>query len=199
MTIVDFRSVVEALLFAAGDAGLSRTQMATVLEVSDEVVQEIIDDVQAAYAVHERGLQIVEVAGVYQLVTKKQYAPHIQKLVEVPSIAALSQAVLETLAIIAYQQPITRAEIADIRGVNVDGALQKLVNRGLIKEVGRVDAVGRPILYGTTTDFLEYFGLKSLAEMPELPVSNLSDDDEVDLFSFKYEGGNEDEKETKTD
>jgi len=186
LSLLNWNPIVEALLFAAGDSGLSLEQIATVLEVSTEEANVIIREFQTACKEDDhRGIQVIEMAGSYQLTTKKDFATYIQKLVEVPSIQALSQAALETLAIIAYRQPITRLEIEDVRGVSIDGPLRKLVNRGLVKEVGRTESVGRAILYGTTTDFLEYFGLKSLAEMPELPDLG-KESDETDLFSFKY-------------
>lgn len=189
MEALSWNPILEALLFAAGDEGLSLEQIASVLEVSKLEARESIQKLQETYKDETRGINIVEMAGVFQLATKKVHASYLKKLVESPTNHTLSQAALETLAIISYKQPITRSEIEAIRGVKIDGPLQKLVSRLLVREVGRLDAIGRPILYGTTSEFLDYFGLKSLDELPELP--SLSDgelfNEEADLFSLKYQ------------
>jgi len=113
---------------------------------------------------------------------------NLKKLVESPQTTTLSQASLETLAIIAYKQPITRAEIEEIRGVKTERPLQTLVGKGLVKEVGRLEGPGRPILYGTTKEFLDYFGLKSLDELPPLPEKNEKDvQEEADLYFGKFQ------------
>ncbi len=188
LDIIEWNAIVEAMLFAAGDEGLSIEQIASVLEVTHDETRDILSGLRENYEDNSRGIQLVEIAGAYQLTTKKIHAPYLQKLVEMPSAQALSQAALETLAIIAYKQPITRMEVEAIRGVRLDGPLQKLMTRVLIKEVGRTDTVGRAILYGTTDEFLDYFGLKSLAELPALPANGeLGDDDENDLFSLKFQ------------
>ncbi|MDF2556444.1 MAG: scpB [Bacillales bacterium] len=189
MEAISWNPILEALLFAAGDEGLSLDQISSVLEVSKLEAREIIQKLQDTYKDEMRGINIVEMAGVYQLVTKKVHATYLKKLVESPANHTLSQAALETLAIISYKQPITRSEIEAIRGVKIDGPLQKLVSRLLVREVGRLDAIGRPILYGTTNEFLDYFGLKSLDELPELPLLNEGElfNEEADLFSLKYQ------------
>ncbi len=185
--IIEWNSIVEALLFAAGDEGISLDQIAIVLEVDKTEAADILDELKNSYQIDSRGIHIVEIAGVFQLVTKKIHAPYLQKLVETPSMSALSQAALETLAIIAYKQPISRIEIEEVRGVKVDSPLHKLTTRALIKEVGRAETVGRAILYGTTKEFLDYFGLNSLEELPPLPSSNELDEEETDLFNLKYQ------------
>ncbi len=116
-----------------------------------------------------RGISIVQLAGTFQLATKKQNAAYLKKLVESPGNSHLSQAALETLAIIAYKQPITRIEIEEIRGVKTERPLQTLIAKALIKETGRAEGPGRAYLYGTTKEFLDYFGLRSLEELPPLP------------------------------
>ena len=141
-----------------------------------------------------RGIMIVQLAETYQLVTKKEYSPYLKKLVESPNNTALSQAALETLAIIAYKQPITRIEIEEIRGVKTDRPLQTLTAKALIKEVGRAEGPGRAYLYGTTKEFLDYFGLRNIKELPPLPekVEEENIQEEADLFfetisrSFRY-------------
>lgn len=185
----EYKAIVEGLLFAAGDEGLSLQQIAAVLEMEEEQARTIIHMLKDEYDKQKRGIQLVELAGVFQLATRKEHAPYLKKLVESPSSTSLSQAALETLAIIAYRQPITRAEIEEIRGVKSDKPIQTLIAKALIKEVGRADGTGRPILYGTTKEFLDYFGLKTLEELPPLP--ELQEDDEIekeaDLFFEKFE------------
>ena len=136
-----------------------------------------------------RGLTIVQLAGTYQLVTKKENAAYLKRLVDSPSTTALSQAALETLAIIAYKQPITRAEIEEIRGVKTERPLQTLTAKALIKEVGRAEGTGRAYLYGTTKEFLDYFGLRSLEELPPLPekVNEEFVQAEADLFFERFQ------------
>jgi segregation and condensation protein B len=189
MEMNEYKAIVEGLLFAAGDDGLSLQQIAAVLEIEEEQAQAIIHMLKEEYEQQQRGIQLIELAGVFQLATKKEHAPYLKKLVESPSSTSLSQAALETLAIIAYRQPITRAEIEEIRGVKSDKPIQTLIAKALIKEVGRAEGTGRPILYGTTKEFLDYFGLKTLEELPPLP--ELQGDDEVekeaDLFFEKFE------------
>lgn len=190
MGIVKWKGILESLLFAAGDEGLSLKQITTVLEVDEIQANEIVTELQNDYEQDEhRGITIVQLAGVFQLATKKEHAVYLKKLVESPGTAHLSQAALETLAIVAYKQPITRAEIEEIRGVKTERPLHTLSSRALIKEVGRAEGTGRAILYGTTKEFLDYFGLKSIEELPPLP-ENIEDDelqDDADLFFEKFQ------------
>ncbi|MFD2214185.1 MULTISPECIES: SMC-Scp complex subunit ScpB [Metabacillus] len=186
--VIEWNSIVEALLFASGDEGLSLKQLAMVLELEEQEVKDILSELSDSYKQKNRGIELVEVAGHYQLTTKKEHATYLKKLVESPGNASLSQAALETLAIVAYRQPITRAEIEEVRGVKTERPIQTLVSKILIKEVGRAEGTGRAILYGTTKEFLEYFGLKSIKELPPLPEK--SDDafeqEEADLFFEKF-------------
>ncbi|KML46162.1 SMC-Scp complex subunit ScpB [Cytobacillus firmus] len=191
MEIVNWKGIAESLLFAAGDEGLSLKQIAHVLEVEENQVREIMDSLMEDYNTGSRGIMAVELAGTFQLVTKKEFSPYLKKLVESPSAASLSQAALETLAIIAYRQPITRTEIEEIRGVKTERPLHTLSAKALIKEVGRADGTGRAYLYGTTKEFLDYFGLKSIEELPPLP-DNISEEEdslqeEADLFFEKFQ------------
>ena len=184
MEIINWSSILESLLFAAGDEGLSLKQLAEVLEVDELRANEIIEELRQEYTKTNRGIMIVQLAGTYQLATKKENAGYLKKLVDSPHTSTLSQAALETLAIIAYKQPITRAEIEEIRGVKTERPLHTLVTKVLIKEVGRAEGTGRAYLYGTTKEFLDYFGLKSLKELPQLPekVEEEFIQDEADLF-----------------
>jgi len=187
---VKWKGILESLLFAAGDEGLSSKQIAAVLDVEELKANEIVTELQLDYEKDvNRGITIVQLAGVFQLATKKEHAIYLKKLVESPSAGHLSQAALETLAIIAYKQPITRAEIEEIRGVKTERPLHTLTSRALIKEVGRAEGTGRAILYGTTKEFLDYFGLKNIKELPPLPEKIDEDDiqDDADLFFEKFQ------------
>ncbi|MEW9033507.1 MAG: SMC-Scp complex subunit ScpB [Planifilum fimeticola] len=162
----EMRAVIEGLLFAAGDEGLHPRELAEILEVDVQTVLETVRRMQEEWKEAGRGLQIVEVAKVFQLTTLPEFAPYFERMARSPNRSQLSRAALETLAIIAYRQPITRAEIEEIRGVKCDKTIQSLQRKGLVREVGRAEGVGRPILYGTTREFLEYFGLKHIEELP---------------------------------
>ncbi|GAB7386212.1 segregation/condensation protein ScpB [Bacillaceae bacterium] len=181
------KAVIEGLLFVTGDEGLDARQIAEIVELDEDTVVDLLHDMQADYKRERRGLQIVEVAGAFQFTTLPEHAPYFEKLAQSPSHATLSQAALETLAIVAYRQPITRAEIEEIRGVKCEKAIHTLVSKRLIEEVGRAEGPGRPILYGTTKDFLEYFGLRSLDELPALPDLTASEEieKEADLLFAK--------------
>ena len=186
--VIEWKAIVEALLFASGDEGLSLKQLTVVLELGEPEVIEIIGELSKSYKEEERGIELDEVAGHYQLTTKKEHAIYLKKLVETPVNASLSQAALETLAIIAYRQPITRTEIEEIRGVKTERPIQTLLTKILIKEVGRAEGTGRAILYGTTKEFLEHFGLKSIEELPPLPDKSAVEyeQEEADLFFEKF-------------
>lgn len=157
---------IEALLFASGNP-VTAAKFAEILEIDSEHVAVLLEELRQDMAAEQRGLTIVEVAGGYQLCSKPELAPILEKLVDVQE-ARMSLAAMETLAIVAFKQPVTKQEIENIRGVKVDGVVTTLAERGLIKEVGRKEAIGRPILYGTTEDFLKCFGLKNLDELPNL-------------------------------
>ncbi|MEH7236913.1 SMC-Scp complex subunit ScpB [Bacillus sp. JJ1562] len=189
MKLIDWKAIVEGLLFAAGDEGLTLKQMAIVLEISESTALDIINELKNDYTKAGRGINLIEVAGTYQLTTKKEHAVYLKKLVESPTSTSLSQAALETLAIIAYRQPITRAEVEEIRGVKTERPIHTLTAKALIKEVGRVEGTGRAILYGTTKEFLEYFGLKTLKELPPLPekVDEEYVQEEADLFFERFQ------------
>jgi segregation and condensation protein B len=190
LEIINWNSIVESLLFAAGDEGLSLKQLAEVLEVEEFHATELIEGLSREYLQdNKRGIMIVALAGTYQLATKKQNASYLKKLVDSPHTTTLSQAALETLAIIAYKQPITRTEIEEIRGVKTERPLHTLMSKALIKEVGRAEGTGRAYLYGTSKEFLDYFGLKSIEELPLLP-EKVDDDyiqEEADLFFEKFQ------------
>lgn len=184
------KSIIEGLLFVAGDEGLEVKQIAEIVEVDSSVVADVLYDLKADFSREGRGIQIVEIAGAFQLTTLPDHAPYFERLAYSPSRATLSQAALETLSIVAYRQPITRVEIDEIRGVKSDRAIQTLVSKDLIVETGRAEAIGRPILYGTTKSFLDYFGLSSLKELPDSSAFESSDglEEETKMLFEKLEG-----------
>jgi segregation and condensation protein B len=185
----EIKAVIEGLLFVSGDEGIDRKQIAQVLEKDSGEINEIIDELKKSYLSPERGMTIVEYAGLLQFVTKPDHAVYYERLVETPGHSTLSQAALETLAIIAYKQPITRSEIEEVRGVKTEKPLQTLSAKGLVKEVGRAEGTGRAILYGTTKAFLDHFGLQSIKELPPLPenIQEESVEQEADLFFSKFQ------------
>jgi segregation and condensation protein B len=162
-------AILEALIFVAAKPVPTET-LSRLTGYSARDVDELLLKLENLYKQPGHGLQLVKVAGGYQLVTKPEYSSYIEKLLqERAEEPSLSRAALETLSIIAYYQPVTRVKIEAIRGVRVDHILINLLERGLIKEMGRGIGPGRPILYGTTPKFLEYFGLNDLKELPPLP------------------------------
>ena len=160
------KAVIEGLLLAAGEEGLSEKEIAKVLSITPKEAVDKLEALMEEYEAQGRGFQIIKVAQAYQLTTKPEHHPYLERLATTPRHARLSRAALETLAIVAYQQPITRLEIDEIRGVKSDRLLQSLQRKGLLRVVGRAEGVGRPLLYGTTTAFLEYFGFNHLEELP---------------------------------
>lgn len=189
MELIHWKSILESLLFAAGDEGLTLKQIADVLEIEEFEAMDIVNDLKQEYENNEQqGLQIIEWAHTFQLATKKENAPYLKKMVETARPQSLSQAALETLAIVAYKQPITKVEIEEIRGVQTERPIQTLISKGLIKEVGRKESPGRPILYGTTNEFLDYFGLKDLNELPPLRQPEEEEyQQDADLFFEKFQ------------
>lgn len=162
-----YYSIVESLLFISGNP-LKISDLAFSLECSNDFIENIIKEMIILYKNEDRGIQIIKLNDAYQIVTKKENTKYIQRLLKVNSRQALSQASLEVLSIIAYKQPITRIEVESIRGVKCDRILNNLSDKGLIKEKGRKEIVGRPILYVTTEEFMRYFELKDLKELPNL-------------------------------
>ncbi len=164
---MELQTLVESLLFVA-DQPVTAGQLARALEAEETAVEEALSALDEAYIREARGLRLQRKGDRVQLVTVPEAAPHIQRFLGLELSGPLSQAALETLAIVAYRQPVTRAQVEAIRGVNSDGVLRTLVGRGLIEAVGRLEQVGRPILYGTTFEFLQHFGLRNVDELPPL-------------------------------
>ena len=187
MNIGEQKAVAEGLLFASGDEGVTIKQLSNVLDITEDTTTQLIEELKQDYTDADRGLMVMEANGVLHLTTKPEHSSYFKKLIETPRSTRMSQAALETLAIIAYQQPITRAEIDEIRGVKSDGPVQTLLNRSLIEEMGRKETIGRPILFRTSKDFLTYFGLTSIDELPPLPeTTDDANNQEVDLFFERF-------------
>ena len=163
------KSSIESLLFVSGDP-LTLKDISNALEVSAKTIKEILDEMMNEYDEEKRGIKLISINGEFQLVTKAENSNYIQKLLKKNKRQSLSQASLESLAIIAYKQPITRVDIDEIRGVKSESAMQRLLEKDLIKEVGRLEVPGRPILYGTTEEYLRQFGLRELNELPSLDL-----------------------------
>ena len=178
--------ILEGLLFAVGDEGITPAQVEYVLEVNKDEINSLLLELKDRYQNISSGVTIIEVAGVYKMTTKKEHAPYLKRLIQNPHQRGLSNAALEVLAIVAYRQPITRHEIENIRGASSDNVLRKLLNFSLIEEGGRLEGPGRPILFKTTDEFLDYFGIKTLEELPELPfiTPDFNLEEESDLFNF---------------
>ncbi|MDY5873753.1 MAG: SMC-Scp complex subunit ScpB [Bacilli bacterium] len=162
------QGILEGLLFVVGDDGLTLKQISELLDEDIDTCKEILLSLKQSYEAENRGIRISYLGDAFKLTTKKEHKDYYQKLIVNPNTNTLSQAALETLAIIAYNQPITRIEIDELRGVNNTWLLRKLVAKGLIKEVGKSTMPGRPNLYGTTSDFLDYFGLSTIKDLPRI-------------------------------
>ena len=164
----NLKSAVEAMLFAS-EKPLVIDQLRKALNnLEGNEIRKILEELRTEYEQSNRGLRIVEVAGGFQMITSPDFAPFLKKLFKSRNTERLSKPALETLAIIAYKQPLTRVEIETLRNVNVDGVIKSLVDKNLIRITGRKKVAGRPFVYGTTRQFLEYFGLKSLDELPKM-------------------------------
>lgn len=177
--------ITEGLLYLVGEDGVRLEQLAFALQKSIEDTEVILNNIQHKYESELYALELVKYGGVYKFITKKAVYPFAQALFQNIKAGTLSPSALETLAIIAYKQPVTRVEIEELRGVGAEVMLHKLQARGLIKEAGRSEAPGRPILYEVTEEFMDSFKLVSLDELPDLPQFQV--DEESDLFNQKKE------------
>lgn len=181
-------SKIESLLFVIGEDGLTISQLSQLTESTEQELTEALQSMMNQYELDaSRGITLKEIAGTYQLVSKLENVEVIEKLVENPPAQSLSQAALEVLAIVAYKQPIPRVEVEELRGVKCERALHTLNQKGLIQEVGRVEGTGRAILYGTTKEFLNYFDLKNIEELPPLEEQDQLPEDGQDLFMSKFQ------------
>lgn len=160
-------AAIEAILFSVGEA-IELKELAKVLELDEKTLEKILADMMDRYKEEDRGIQLIRLEKSYQLCTKNEYYDILSSLVNMPKKHSLTDSLMETLSIVAYKQPVTRQEIEAIRGVSCVHAINRLVEYNLITEVGRLDAIGRPILFGTTEDFLRCFGVTSMDELPSI-------------------------------
>ena len=178
MEIEKIKAIIESILFSAGRVVENKELMA-ILELSSEDVDNIVLNMKAELEAEERGIDIIKVDTGYQMCSKKEYYEYIYPLFDNRAKPSLSNAAMETLSIIAYNPRITRAEIEQIRGVNTDGTIYKLLEYGLIEDAGKSDAPGKPTLYRTTKEFLKMFGISNLDELPELPKYKLDENEQI--------------------
>lgn len=179
------KAVLEGLLFVVGDEGITISSICDILNIEEEEAKKLVLDLKKDYMSDERGLRIDYLGNSLKLTTKEEHKEYYRKLVE-DSNNTLSQSALETLVIIAYNEPITRIKVDEIRGISSSQMIRKLVAKGFLKEVGREDIPGRPILYKTTDEFLDYFGLSSKDDLPVLKNDESENEEEKDLFLSKY-------------
>ncbi len=178
------KAAIEGLIFISGDEGITKEQLISILEISFDDLNKYLNELINDYNNSDRGMQIKLFGNVIKMMTKEIHKEYYQKLANLDDETILSQGALETLAIIAYNGPITRVAVDQIRGVNTSYLIRKLLDRDFIKDVGRSDAPGRPTLYEISDKFLDYFGLSSLEDLPKINVD--TSEEEIDLFNSKY-------------
>ncbi len=178
------KAAIEGLIFISGDEGITKETLLSILEISPQELDEYLNQLINDYDNNDRGMQIKLFGNVIKMTTKEIHKEYYQKLTNLDDETFLSQGALETLAIIAYNGPITRVAIDEIRGVNTSYLIRKLLDRDFIKDVGRSDAPGRPTLYEISNKFLDYFGLSKLEDLPKLNID--TSEEEIDLFESKY-------------
>jgi len=186
--------IVEGLLYVQGDIGITIGQIMDILEIDEDKAKEIILNLKNYYDENNRGLRINFLGNTIKLTTREEHREYYQKLLEEPSSHSLSQSALETLAIIAYNEPITRGDVDSFRGVDSSYVMRRLLAKGLIKECGRSEEAGRAILYKTTDDFLDYFGLGSKDDLPSIELLDEVDTPK-DLYTSIYKEGDNDGRE----
>ena len=180
--------IVEGLLYVQGDIGITIGQIMEIMEIDENKAKEIILNLKNYYDENNRGLRINFLGNTIKLTTREEHREYYQKLLEEPSSHTLSQSALETLAIIAYNEPITRGDVDSYRGVDSSYVMRRLLAKGLIKECGKSDLPGRPILYKTTDEFLDYFGLASKEDLPNIELFE-EEDNPKDLYTSIYKEG----------
>ena len=186
MTINEMIPAFEAVLFAAGEP-VEIDKICEVFDVDTETVENVMDLLNDRLCKSESAVKVVRLDFSYQLCTKKEYADHIRNVLDLRRKTPLSQAAMEVLAVIAYNQPVTKAYVEQVRGVDCSGVVSTLVEKGLLEEKGRLELPGRPLLYGTTANFLRCFGLSSLEELPEIPSDDTIEDSNGQLKMLSNE------------
>lgn len=182
------KGVLEGILFVVGEEGITLKKICEILDISLEEAKNLLKELKSTYESEDRGIRISYLGDAFKLTTKQEHKEYYKKLVENPENNLLSPAALEVLAIVAYNQPITRVEIDEMRGVSSSHMIRRLVAKGLLKEAGKSTMPGRPNLYKTTSDFLDYFGLATIDDLPSIDMSKYQDKEEQerDLFTSIY-------------
>ncbi len=180
------KAILEGILFIVGDEGTTIDEIKKILEINEAEVKELLLELKKDYEDEGRGLRISYLGNAFKLTTKEEHKDYYEKLVTDSRTTNLSNAALEVLAIIAYNEPITRLEVDNIRGVNSSQIIRRLLARGLIKTCGKTDTIGRPNLYKTTNEFLDYFGLSSKDDLPDIVYEQKEENDNGDLYESKY-------------
>lgn len=186
MTEKEYRSSIEAILFAAGDP-VDIKRLSESLDIPESAVKTQLDILMKEYAEMQRGITIIQLNDTYQMVSVKQFAPQVRKAMDLRRNIPLSQAAMEVLAVIAYNQPVTKSFVEQVRGVDCSGVVGSLTTKGLIEEKGRLELPGRPLLYGTTDHFLRCFSIRSLDELPPIPKDEDKGDRGKQLSIFENE------------
>ena len=184
----NFKCAIEAILFASGDS-VSVDRIATALELTKKEAEKLLDELMAEYIAAQRGITIIKLENSYQMVSVKEYAKELRTVMDVRRNTPLSQAALEVLAVIAYNQPVTKAFVEQVRGVDCSGVIGSLTTKDLIEEKGRLELPGRPLIYGTTENFLRCFSLSSLDDLPEPPEKVNPDGDEAEAEATEEDNG----------
>lgn len=184
---MNYKAVIEGILFIVGDEGISLQEISNILNISIEEVKNSLIELKKDYDDEGRGIRISFLGNAFKLTTKEEHKEYYEKLVTDSKSNGLSNAALEVLAVIAYNEPITRIEIDEIRGVNSSQIVRRLLARGFIKICGKKDTIGKPSLYKTTNDFLDYFGLSSSSDLPEIIIKKEKEEnDDLDLYDSTY-------------
>ena len=184
------KAILEGILFIVGDEGITIDEIKNILDVNDEEIRSLLMELKKDYESPDRGLRISYLGNSFKLTTKEEHKEYYERLVTDSKNATLSNAALEVLAVIAYNEPITRLKVDEIRGVNSSQIIRRLLARGFIKISGREDTIGKPNLYKTTDDFLDYFGLSSKDDLPEVIFKEKEVDENTDLYESNYKEDN---------
>lgn len=183
---MNLKGVLEGILFVVGDEGITLHKIVEILNISMEESKKLLKELKSTYENEDRGIRISYLGDAFKLTTKQEHKEYYEKLVENPENHLLSPAALEVLAIVAYNQPITRIEIDEMRGISSSHMIRRLVAKGLLKEAGKSTMPGRPNLYKTTSDFLDYFGLATINDLPSIDMTKKDVEEEKELFTSIY-------------
>ena len=183
---MNYKGIIEGILFVVGDEGVTLESLSKVINISEEEVKEILILLRKDYESDDRGIRISFLGNTFKLTTKSEHKEYYEKLITDTKTYTLSDAAIETLAVIVYNEPVTRLKVDEIRGVNSSQMIRKLVAIGLVKEAGKANTIGKPNLYKTTNEFLDYFGLATKEDLPKLEEQNYEETELKDLYKSNY-------------